>query len=199
MSKITRCSPLNCACAVCIMCCLFLRLRDYSTAHALSLPPCQRCGLQPWSARSHARRTLGVRKAGEMLRQEAASLSSSPRWTPSRRDAPCGRTLASASRPSTEGAMADRSSSSSSSPAPASAPGKAPAHLVTSPGGRCPRRPAGESSLARIPQSLMLGVVCVFNPNTGDYASRPAWATQFQTNQNTGEKVLTLNNRLIKT
>ncbi|XP_021013742.2 mutS protein homolog 4 isoform X1 [Mus caroli] len=58
-----------------------------------------------------------------MLRQEAASLSSSPRWTPSRRDAPpCGRTLASASRPSTEGAMADRSSSSSS-PAPASAPG----------------------------------------------------------------------------
>lgn len=126
------CSHLNCTCSVCLMRCLFLRLRDYSTAHAPSFPPCLWCGLQPWSARSHARRTLGVR---EMLRQEAASLSSSPRWTPSRRDAPCGRTLASASRPSTEGAVADRSSSSS--PAPASAPGKAPAHLVTSPGGRC--------------------------------------------------------------
>ncbi|XP_021052643.1 mutS protein homolog 4 [Mus pahari] len=95
----------------------FLRLRDYSTAHAPSLPPCGRCGLQPWSARSHASRTLGIR---EMLRQEAASLSSSPRPTPSRRDAPCGSTLASASRPSTEGAVADKSSSSS--PAPVSAP-----------------------------------------------------------------------------
>ncbi|GAB1288253.1 MutS protein homolog 4 [Apodemus speciosus] len=58
-----------------------------------------------------------------MLRQEAASLSSSPRWTPSRREAPCGRTLASASRPSTEGALADKSSSSSPAPPP-SAPGK---------------------------------------------------------------------------
>ncbi|XP_052034780.1 mutS protein homolog 4 [Apodemus sylvaticus] len=56
-----------------------------------------------------------------MLRQEAASLSSSPHWTPSRREAPCGRTLASASRLSTEGALADKSSSSS--PAPPSAPG----------------------------------------------------------------------------
>ncbi|EDL82522.1 mutS homolog 4 (E. coli) (predicted) [Rattus norvegicus] len=62
-----------------------------------------------------------------MLRQEATSLSSSPRWTPSRREVPRRRTPASASRPSTEGAVADRSSSSSSSsPAPAAAPGKAP-------------------------------------------------------------------------
>nr|AAL18350.1 MutS homolog 4 [Mus musculus] len=57
-----------------------------------------------------------------MLRQEAASLSSSPRWTPSRRDAPCGgpwpRVQAEYGR-----RHGRQSSSSSSSPAPASAPG----------------------------------------------------------------------------
>ncbi|XP_031231777.1 mutS protein homolog 4 isoform X3 [Mastomys coucha] len=80
-------------------------------------------GLQLRSARSLARRTLGIRKAREMLRQEAASLSSSPRWTPSRAEDLCGRTLASASRPSTEGAVADRSGSSSTASVPGSSSG----------------------------------------------------------------------------
>lgn len=112
---------------MCFLCCLVLRLREYSTAHALSLPPSQWCCLRPWSPRSRARRASGIRKAREMMRQEAASLSSSPRWTPSQREALRGRTPASASRRSTEGAVADRSCSSS--PALASAPGKAPGHL----------------------------------------------------------------------
>nr|XP_034356577.1 mutS protein homolog 4 isoform X3 [Arvicanthis niloticus] len=63
-----------------------------------------------------------------MLRQEATSLSSSPRRTPSQREALRGRTPASACRQSTEGAAADRSCSSS--PAPASAAGKAPGSSV---------------------------------------------------------------------
>lgn len=113
--------------ALSILCCLLLRLRYYSTAHAPSLPPFQRCGLWPQSPRRHVCRTSGIRKAREMLRQEATSLSSSPRRTPSQREALRGRTPASACRQSTEGAVADRSCSSS--PAPASAAGKAPGHL----------------------------------------------------------------------